>query len=168
MPVEKAEIGIVASDDAGYDESGNMRALFVAAPRDVARSRAETLEMAGLSLVSAELESFALLRALRESEGAPNVLWRGQSVAYVQLGHRASSLCVLQDTHLAVCARHRVGRGAAYPGACRSDRVRRGGSAGSEGERRFRHRGERRVSLAGGGQYPPHRSVYTGTGSPAP
>jgi type IV pilus assembly protein PilM len=99
-PVEKAEIGIVASDDAGYDDSGNMRALFVAAPRDVARSRAETLEMAGLSVVGAELESFALLRALRESEGAPKVLWRGQPVAYVQMGHRVSSLCVLQDTDL--------------------------------------------------------------------
>ena len=49
-------------------------------------------------MAGAELESFALLRALRESEGAPNVIWRGQSVAYVQMGHRASSMCVLQDT----------------------------------------------------------------------
>jgi type IV pilus assembly protein PilM len=97
-PVEKAEIGIVASEDVGDDDGGNMRALFVAAPRAVARSRAETLEMAGLSVTGAELESFALLRALRECEGAPEVLWRGQSVAYVQLGHHASSLCVLQDT----------------------------------------------------------------------
>ena len=99
-PVEKADLGIVASEDATGDESGNTRALLVAAPRELARTRAETLEMAGLSVVGAELESFAILRTLRESEGAPSVLWRGQSVAYVQLGHRVSNLCVLQDTDL--------------------------------------------------------------------
>ena len=99
-PVENADLGIVASEDVAGDESGSTRALLVAAPRAVARTRAETLEMAGLSVVGAELESFAILRTLRESEGAPSVLWRGQSVAYVQLGHRVSNLCVLQDTDL--------------------------------------------------------------------
>ena len=97
--VENAEIGIVAADN-GYDDSGKMSTLLVAAPRDAARTRAQTLEMAGLSVVGGELEWFALLRALRETEGAPNVLWRGQSIAYVQLGHRVSSLCILQDTDI--------------------------------------------------------------------
>lgn len=99
-PVEKADLGIVASEESAGDDSGSVRALLIAAPREVGRSRAETLEMAGLGVAGAELESFAILRTLRDSEGAPGVLWRGQSVAYVQLGHRVSNLCVLQDTDL--------------------------------------------------------------------
>ncbi len=98
-PVDKAEVVIVPMEQAGDGEDDRMRSLLAAAPRDVVRSRAEALEMAGLEVANVEMEPFTLLRALSPA-GQQGALWRGQPLAYVQLGEESSGMCVVQDTNL--------------------------------------------------------------------
>ena len=98
-PVDKAEVVIVPMEQAGDGEDDRMRSLLAAAPRDVVRSRAEALEMAGLEVTNVEMEPFTLLRALSPA-GQQGALWRGQPLAYVQLGEESSGMCVVQDTNL--------------------------------------------------------------------
>lgn len=98
-PVDQAEVAIVPMEQ-GRGDGERMRALLAAAPRDVVRSRAETLEMAGLEVASVELEPIALVRALSAPDGRQGMLWRGQPLAYVHLGGESSGMCVVQDTSL--------------------------------------------------------------------
>lgn len=99
-PVDHAEVEIVPMEQAGAEEEGRMRALLAAAPRAVVRSHAETLEMAGLEVASVELEPLALLRAQNAPHVQQGALWRGQPIAYVQLGEESSGMCVVQDMNL--------------------------------------------------------------------
>ncbi|MDQ6925573.1 MAG: type IV pilus assembly protein PilM [Candidatus Eremiobacteraeota bacterium] len=95
-PVDQAQIEMAATETVGGDE-GRMRALLVAAPQAVVSSRAEALEMAGWSVGAMEPESFALLRAQRNSQKAQSRLWRGQPLTYVQIGDESSFICVAQE-----------------------------------------------------------------------
>lgn len=95
--IEKAEVVIVPS---GSSDGDRMRALLAAAPRDVVRSRAETLEMAGLEVAAIEIEPLAFIRALHTVGAGRNALWQGQPIVHVHLGEEASGMCVVQDMNL--------------------------------------------------------------------
>lgn len=99
-PIEKAEVVIVPAGPMGGPEGDRMRALLAAAPRDVVRSRAETLEMAGLKVGAIEIEPLAFIRALHTSGAGKNALWQGQPIVHVHLGEEASGMCVVQDMNL--------------------------------------------------------------------
>jgi type IV pilus assembly protein PilM len=100
-PVDKAEVVIVPLGQTVDSEGApRMRALLASAPRDVVRSRAETLEMAGLEVASVEIEPLALMRAFRADCAPQNSVRGGQPFVYVHLGQKSSGICVVQDTHL--------------------------------------------------------------------
>lgn len=100
-PVDNAEVVIVPlGQTVDRDGTPRMRALLAAAPRDVVRSRAETLEMAGLEVASIEIEPLTLMRAFRADITQQNTIRGGQPFVYVHLGQRSSGMCVVQDTHL--------------------------------------------------------------------
>lgn len=99
-PVDKADVEIVPCEQIGSADAPRMRALLVAAPRDVVRSRAETLEMAGLDVARIEIEPFAFVRALNTVKAGKNEIWRGQPIVHVHLGEDASGMCVMQDMNL--------------------------------------------------------------------
>ena len=99
-PIDKAEVVIVPMEQADNGEEGRMRALLSAAPKEVVGSRAETLEMAGLEVATAEIEPIALLRAIHSQSGQNGALWRGQPLACVHLGEESSGMFVVRDTSL--------------------------------------------------------------------
>ena len=92
--VDEAEVQILPIQQSGDQDEGQMRALMVAAPRKMITSRAEALEAAGLEIAHAEVETFPLLRAQKPMERAVSVLWGGQPLTHVHLGHIASCMCV--------------------------------------------------------------------------
>src|SRR5262249_15630614 len=61
---------------------------------------AETLEMAGLKVASAEIEPFPLLRAVDRSQGRSESFWRGQSQGYIQIKENSSAMYVAQENAL--------------------------------------------------------------------
>lgn len=106
FPAETAEI-VIAPIGQTLDSEGapHLRALLAAAPREVVRSRAETLEMAGLEVAAVEIEPIALMRAFHvnqssRNQSSRNTFWLGQPCVYVHLGQKSSGMCVVQDTHL--------------------------------------------------------------------
>ena len=100
-PVDNAEVVIVPlGQTEDRDGTPRMRALLAAAPRDVVRSRAETLEMAGLEVASIEIEPLTLMRAFRADITQQNTVRGGQPFVYVHLGQRSSGMCVVHDTQL--------------------------------------------------------------------
>lgn len=99
-PIDQAETRIVSWGTRAVGEENQMRALLVASPRDVVESRAETLEMAGCRVDAIEIEPFALLRALDTVEYQTGLLWKGQSMALMQLGAESSGMTVTQDGEL--------------------------------------------------------------------
>lgn len=101
-PMEKAAVQISATE-ADVNEEGRMQALLSAAPEEIVRSHAETLEWAGLEVVSAEPEAFALVRALSAADNRENrwgSFWHGQPIAYLHLGEEVSGLCIVQDSRV--------------------------------------------------------------------
>ena len=94
--VDEAEVQILPTQHSGDQEEGKMRALMIAAPRKLITGRAEALEAAGLEVSHAEVETFPLLRAQKPTERAVSVLWGGQPLTHVHLGHLASCMCVAQ------------------------------------------------------------------------
>ena len=100
-PVDMAEVVILPIGRTVDSEGApRMQALLAAAPRDVVRSRAETLEMAGLEVAAIEIEPLTLMRAFRADSGPQNTIWGGQPSVYVQLGEKSSGMCVVQGTQL--------------------------------------------------------------------
>lgn len=100
-PVDKAEVVIIPVGQTVDSEGApRMQALLAAAPRDVVRSRAETLEMAGLEVAGIEIEPLALMRAFHSDRGPQKTIWGGQPSVYVHLGQKSSGMCVVQDAHL--------------------------------------------------------------------
>ena len=95
--VEDAEAQLLAVEQSGDLEEGKMRALMVAAPRNLIVGRAEALEDAGLEVAHAEVETFPLLRSQKPMERAGSALWGGQPLTHVHLGHVASCMCVARD-----------------------------------------------------------------------
>ncbi len=99
--VDKAEVVIIPVGQTVDSEGATrMQALLAAAPRDVVRSRAETLEMAGLEVAGIEIEPLTLMRTFRAESGTQNTIWSGQPSVYVHLGQKSSGMCVVQGTHL--------------------------------------------------------------------
>lgn len=97
-PVEQAEIQVMPDLD---DVDGpTMKALLVAAPKEIVHSRAAALEAAGLEVSCMELEAFALIRALYTPDQRRMMLWSSHSRAYLQLGEDQSCMYVLQDGKL--------------------------------------------------------------------
>ena len=100
-PVDKAEVVIIPVGQTVDSEGApRMQALLAAAPRDVVRSRAETLEMAGLEVAAIEIEPLTLMRAFRSDGGPQNTIWGDQPSVYVHLGQNSSGMCVVQGTQL--------------------------------------------------------------------
>ncbi len=100
-PVDKAEVVIIPIEQTVDSEGApRMQALLAAAPRDVVRSRAETLEMAGLEVAGIEIEPLTLMRAFHSNSGPQNTIWGGQPSVYVHLGEKSSGMCVVQGTRL--------------------------------------------------------------------
>ena len=100
-PVDKAEVVIIPVGQTVDSEGApRMQALLAAAPRDVVRSRAETLEMAGLEVTTIEIEPLTLMRAFHSDGGPQNTIWGGQPSVYVHLGQNSSGMCVVQGTQL--------------------------------------------------------------------
>jgi type IV pilus assembly protein PilM len=99
-PVEDADVAIVPVEHVVEREEERLRALLVAAPKKIVRSRAETLEMAGLEVDCAEAEPFALIRALSTQNTSQRMLWSGQPVTYVHLGEELSGICVVQGVQV--------------------------------------------------------------------
>ncbi|MDQ2799965.1 MAG: type IV pilus assembly protein PilM [Armatimonadota bacterium] len=101
FPAETAEI-VIAPMGQTLDSEGvpHLRALLAAAPREVVRSRAETLEMAGLEVAAVEIEPVALMRAFHVNQSSRNTFWLGQPCVHLHLGQKSSGMCVVQDTHL--------------------------------------------------------------------
>ncbi len=99
--VDKAEVVIIPVGQTVDNEGATrMQALLAAAPRDVVRSRAETLEMAGLEVAGIEIEPLTLMRTFRAEGGSQNTIWSGQPSVYVHLGQKSSGMCVVQGTRL--------------------------------------------------------------------
>jgi type IV pilus assembly protein PilM len=101
-PVEKAAVQISTVEEDVVEE-GRMHALLSAAPEEIVRSHAETLEWAGLEVASVEPEAFALVRALRASDNRENrwgSFWHGQPTSYLHLGEEVSGLCIVQDSRV--------------------------------------------------------------------
>lgn len=99
--VDDAEVVIVPlGQTVDREGSPRMRALLASAPRDVVRSRAETLEMAGLEVASIEIEPLTLMRAFRADVAQQSTIRGGQPFVYVHLGQKSSGMCVVQDTYL--------------------------------------------------------------------
>lgn len=94
--VDEAEVQILPMQQSGDQDDGKMRALMIAAPRKLITGRAEALEAAGLEITHTEVETFPLLRAQKPMERAVSVLWGGQPLTHVHLGHQASSMSVAQ------------------------------------------------------------------------
>ena len=100
-PVDKAEIVIIPVGQIVDSEGApRMQALLAAAPRNVVRSRAETLEMAGLEVAGIEIEPLTLMRTFRADSGPQNTVWGGQPSVYVHLGQKSSGMCVVRGTRL--------------------------------------------------------------------
>ena len=98
-PVEQAEVQIVPELDVD-DDASTMKALLVAAPKEIVHSRSAALELAGLEVSCMELEAFALMRALYTPDLRRVMLWSSHSRAYLQLGEDLSCMYVLQDGKL--------------------------------------------------------------------
>src|SRR5205085_8765562 len=71
-----------------------------AAPREVVRSRAEALELAGLEVSYIGIEPLVMLEAIGASSEKRGALWQGQPIAYVMFGENSSGMCVVQDSTL--------------------------------------------------------------------
>jgi type IV pilus assembly protein PilM len=99
-PVEQAEVEIVPEMQGDEDDSPTMKALLVAAPKEIVHSRAAAIEQAGLDVDCMELEAFALMRALYTPNLRRVMLWSSHSRAYLQLGEDSSCMYVLQDGKL--------------------------------------------------------------------
>lgn len=100
-PVDKAEVVIFpVGQTVDSEGTTRMQALLAAAPRDVVRSRAETLERAGLEVAGIEIEPLTLMRTFCAEGGTQNTIWSGQPSVYVHLGQKSSGMCVVQGTQL--------------------------------------------------------------------
>lgn len=100
-PVDQAEVVIIPLGQTTDSEgTPRMRALLAAAPRAVVRSRAETLEMAGLEVASIDIEPLSLMRAFSIHDTQQGMIRGGQPFVYVHLGQKSSGMCVIQDTNL--------------------------------------------------------------------
>lgn len=78
----------------GDAAEGQMNVLMVAAPRDVVESRVNACEAAGLDVEVVDVESFAINRALIETnrEGAP-----ASSFALIDIGASSTSVSIIHD-----------------------------------------------------------------------
>jgi len=96
FPVDQSEVQIIVDRTKIQSGDTTMKALLVAAPRDVAHSRAEALEGAGLHVGCLEIEAFALMRTMNATDVRQQMLWNSHSRAYLQLGEEQSSMSVIQ------------------------------------------------------------------------
>ena len=97
-PVGQADLRIVPMDAERPDAEENIRALLVATPQNVSRTRAQAVEEAGIRVTCIEVEAFSLMRALYTPHMRRDMVWSSQSRAYLQLGNDSSSMYVLQNS----------------------------------------------------------------------
>ena len=96
-PPDQAEVGIAR---IGETDGEAMSAYLVAAPRQVVQSYVTAVQQAGLEVVLAEAEPFALLRSLHLPPCREQCFWYGQSLAYAHIGYTAMAFCIAQSQHI--------------------------------------------------------------------
>ncbi|HLJ55540.1 MAG TPA: pilus assembly protein PilM [Chthonomonadaceae bacterium] len=94
---DTAEVGAAALGDS---EGETMAAYLVAAPRAIVHAYAAACQQAGLDLILAEAEPFALLRSLHIPPCREQCFWYGQSLAYAHIGRAAIAFCIAQSEHM--------------------------------------------------------------------
>lgn len=98
FPVEDAYLD--ASPPLGTPETGGGQSLVVAVPKAVIDSRAESLELAGVQPIGAELEAQAILRVVERQLNQKSVLWRDASLTVIDVGGSNTHMYVVQNQRL--------------------------------------------------------------------
>ncbi|MBQ7529903.1 type IV pilus assembly protein PilM [bacterium] len=86
--------GIIIRDTLP-EEPNQMEVLFVAAPQEILTNTRELIELAGATVESVDLEPFAILRALNESN--PELCASDKNIAVVNLGASFGSISVFKN-----------------------------------------------------------------------
>jgi len=98
FPVESAYVEASEPEVAG--EEGTGQSLVIAVRREVIDSRAEAIEMAGLSVLGAELEAQAILRVVERKLNEQSALWRDASLTIIDVGANNTHMYVVQNQQL--------------------------------------------------------------------
>lgn len=98
FPVEEAYVD--ASQPQTEEDSEVGQSLVIAVKRDVIDSRAETLDLAGVPLLSAELEAQAILRVVERRLNQQSALWRDASLTIIDVGATNTHMYVVQNQRL--------------------------------------------------------------------
>ncbi len=98
FPVESAYVQ--ASTPVIEDDQGTGQSLVIAVRRDVVDSRAEAVELAGVTVVGAELEAQAILRVIERKLSERSALWRDASMTIIDVGANNTHMYVVQNQKL--------------------------------------------------------------------
>lgn len=98
FPVDEAYVD--ASPPEATEDGSSGSSLVIAVRKEVIDSRAEALELAGITPIGAELEAQAILRVVERQLNEKSVLWRDASLTIIDVGGSNTHMYVVQNQRL--------------------------------------------------------------------
>lgn len=98
FPVNEAYVDASPPEATADGSSGS--SLVIAVRREVIDTRAEALELAGITPIGAELEAQAILRVVERQLNEKSVLWRDASLTIIDVGGSNTHMYVVQNQRL--------------------------------------------------------------------
>ena len=95
FPVEDSVVEFQVLDRPAPGEGSQMRVMLVAAPRDMVDSQVESLELAGLDPAAVEIQPFAMMRSVLNSNGTHAE--RGDTTAVLGIGAAYTDITIMKD-----------------------------------------------------------------------
>jgi type IV pilus assembly protein PilM len=100
LPFPVAEAYVDASPPEATQDGSLGQSLVIAVRREVIDTRAEALELAGITPLGAELEAQAILRIVERQLNEKSVLWRDASLTIIDVGGSNTHMYVVQNQRL--------------------------------------------------------------------
>lgn len=98
FPVDEAYVDASVPEATGDGSMG--QSLVIAVRKEVIDTRAEALELAGITPVGVELEAQAILRVVERQLNEKSVLWRDASLTIIDVGGSNTHMYVVQNQRL--------------------------------------------------------------------
>src|SRR5262249_28570734 len=98
FPVDEAYVD--ASSPEINDDGSVGQSLVISVRKEVIDTRAEALELAGITPLGAELEAQAILRVVERQLNEKSVLWRDASLTIIDVGGSNTHMYVVQNQRL--------------------------------------------------------------------
>jgi type IV pilus assembly protein PilM len=98
FPVDSAYVD--ASPPEASEDGAARQSLVIAVRKEVIDTRAEALELAGITPLGAELEAQAILRVVERQLNEKSVLWRDATLTIIDVGGSNTHMYVVQNQRL--------------------------------------------------------------------